>query len=268
MSEQQRPMPPMSGNQRQDYQRQILEGGQSPNPSIPTLSPEEQALLRKCSQEAFWKRAAPLGILCMGSVGFASHKGLITNGVKLKTFAAGFVGYSVGKFSYSTEMQDRFLAELPNSEVSKMIRKARRLPEPEDGENIPDVHGNDLSYFQSKPDVPIVDSDPRVNNEHKDVKFGISSYDQLREQHQKRYPVQKPSMEPGFYIPEHHLAESDKIPGQQSPIWQQPVINKQEAELPPPQTGPPLSSGYSYDHKTNERPRRQSTNKYGDEGFE
>jgi len=229
MNEQQRPMPPMSGNQRPDYQR-MLEDGKSPESNLPkglpNLSPEDQALLKDCNRIATIQRAIPTSVLFAGSVFLASHKGYIKNGVKVKAFGAGLFGYLFGRLSYQTTMMDRFLRELPNSEISQLIRKQRGLPEPEGNILIP-AHENDMSYFQSNPDVPIVDN-PIVGNEHKNSKFGVTSYDQLREQHQKRYPVQKSSMEPGFYVPEHELAKLE----QQKPIWQQTAINQQEEDVP------------------------------------
>ena len=48
------------------------------------------------------------------------------------------------------------------------------------------------------------------------------SYDELRNQHQKRYtPVQ--DKEPGFFIPQHELARMEA--GQNQPLWSNPEPN-------------------------------------------
>ena len=81
MSDQQRPpMPQMSGDQRpqeQNYEQEILEGGQRP-PFV--LTPEDKALFDKCNRDSFFQRSLPLSLLCAGTVMGLSHRGLITKG--------------------------------------------------------------------------------------------------------------------------------------------------------------------------------------------
>ena len=82
MSDQQMPMPPMSGGQRQaqpNYQQEILEGGVQRPPQL-ILSPEDKALFDECNRISFWQRSLPLGIVCASSVVLAAHRGLITKG--------------------------------------------------------------------------------------------------------------------------------------------------------------------------------------------
>jgi len=271
MSDEQRPhstaqipaltMPPMSGNQRPpDYRKEILEGGQR-QPGL-NFTEEDKLLMNKINSDSFYQRSLPLFILGSGSVFLASHRGLINKGVKAKAFIAGFTGFMFGKFSYASEMQERFLKELPYSEVSQMIRKSRGMPEIE----IPPPASSsedDLSYIQSKPEEPYV-----LNPSDNSPSGRGMSYEELRQQHQKRYtPVQ--DKEPGFFIPQHELARMEA--GQNQPIWSNP----QPSDMPitstrkqPEVSSPPPSSSDLYGQKMDEQPRRKITNKYGDEIYE
>ena len=47
----------------------------------------------------------------------------------MKAFGAGFLGFIVGKASYASVLQERFLRERPYSELSQIIRKNRGMPE-------------------------------------------------------------------------------------------------------------------------------------------
>ena len=50
------------------------------------------------------------------------------------------------------------------------------------------------------------------------------SYDELRQQHQKRYKDEHvQNKEPGFYIPQHELARLEA--GQNQPLWSHPDPN-------------------------------------------
>ena len=48
-----------------------------------------------------------------------------------KTLICGLLGFVVGKASYYPVIQDRFLRERPHSELSKVFRSYRGIPEPE-----------------------------------------------------------------------------------------------------------------------------------------
>lgn len=259
--EQRPPMPPMSGNQRApDYRKEILEGGQQRQPQL-NFSEEDKILFNKCNADSFYQRSLPLLMLSSGSVLVASQRGLITKGVKLKAFVAGFTGYMMGKFSYASVMQERFLKELPYSEVSQMIRESRGMPQIELPPTTSSNEDN-ISYFQSKPEEPY-DSNPIGDSPSGK---GIS-YDELRNQHQKRYtPVQ--DKEPGFFIPQHELARMEA--GQNQPLWSNPDPNDvpNHSTRQRPVIPPPPSSSDLYGQKMDEQPRRKTTNKYGDEVFE
>ena len=47
----------------------------------------------------------------------------------MKAFSAGFIGFIVGKASYASVLQEKFLTERPYSELSQIIRKNRGMPE-------------------------------------------------------------------------------------------------------------------------------------------
>merc|ERR1712217_579614 len=189
-----------------------MEGGKKP---AVVLSEEDKALLNKINRDSFYQRSLPLSVLCAGSVLVASQRGMISKGVKLKTFVAGFTGFMLGKFSYAGQLQERFLKELPHSEVSKILRQQRGLPEPE----MPPPTSSsedDLSYFQSKPEEPYV-LNP-IGDSHSGRNM---SYDELRQQHQKRYKDENlQNKEPGFYIPQHELARMEA--GQNQPLFSHP----------------------------------------------
>jgi len=269
MSDQQRPpMPQMSGAQRQNqpenHQEILEQGGQRP-PFV--LDPEDKALFDKCNRDSFYQRSLPISLLCAGSVMGLSHRGLITQGVKVKAFGAGFLGFIVGKASYASVLQERFLRERPYSELSQIIRKNRGMPEIEipleyqtaQTDTPPPTQDNSSDYFQSKPE------------DSSSGQQGLS-YDKLREEHQKRYkeiPVQ--DKEAGFFIPQHELARLES--GQNQPLWPQPAQPSEvphSSRQPKAASQPPASSGSDfYGHQIDEQPaRRKTINKYGDEVYE
>lgn len=53
----------------------------------------------------------------------------LKTGVKVKAFSAGFIGFVIGKASYASVLQEKFLTERPYSELSQIIRKNRGMPE-------------------------------------------------------------------------------------------------------------------------------------------
>ena len=53
----------------------------------------------------------------------------LKTGVKVKAFSAGFIGFIIGKASYASVLQEKFLRERPYSELSQIIRKNRGMPE-------------------------------------------------------------------------------------------------------------------------------------------
>ena len=67
----------------------------------------------------------------------------LKTGVKVKAFAAGFIGFIAGKASYASVLQESFLRERPYSELSQIIRKNRGMPEIE----IPPEYQSDASEY-------------------------------------------------------------------------------------------------------------------------
>ena len=117
-------------------------GGQDGGFQRPPMSPEEAAqrmqfsmeeiaISRQCQSDSFWQRALPLSLVFGASVRLAGISGVLKNPTFGKVFAAGLVGFGLGKVSYISTCEDKFLRQVPRSEVSKMIRKRRGMSEPE-----------------------------------------------------------------------------------------------------------------------------------------
>jgi len=109
-----------------DYQEKLVKNDSGPQKL--NLSHADTALIKKINQEYFFTRSVPMALLAGGAVLFASQRGFITTGIKLKTFFAGSVGYISSKASLVKTINDRFLEELPDSDVSNFIRQKRGLP--------------------------------------------------------------------------------------------------------------------------------------------
>ena len=117
-------------------------GGQGGGLQRPPMSPEEAAqrmqfsmeeiaISRQCQSESFWQRALPISLVFGASVRLAGIWGILKNPTFGKVFAAGMVGFGIGKVSYISACEDKFLRQMPRSEISKMIRKRRGMTEPE-----------------------------------------------------------------------------------------------------------------------------------------
>ena len=94
------------------------------------FSMEEIAVSRQCQSESFWYRALPLGVALSAVVQVAGKMGWAKYSFG-KAFAAGLLGFGIGKLSYVNACEDKFLRELPRSQVSQLIRKRRGMNEPE-----------------------------------------------------------------------------------------------------------------------------------------
>jgi len=162
-----KPMTSLSAVQNQNkvenYQSHLnyqekLEASQVPQKLV--LTAEDNALMKKVNQEYFFTRSVPLSLFCGGSVLLANQKGYITKGVKSKFVIAGFVGFMFAKVTMIKTLNDRFLEELPDSDVSNLIRQKRGLPlraKPLSESNLTTqnevgsetAHQDDYSYFES-----------------------------------------------------------------------------------------------------------------------
>lgn len=127
----QAPMPPMSGIQNPEHRQRQQQQMDQLQASFSELTNEDKALIRQVNREIFWQKSVPLMTVLAGAVVFANHRGLIKSGVKSKAIGAAFGGYVFTKLSTVSVLEERFLKELPHSQVSKIVRQKRNLPEPE-----------------------------------------------------------------------------------------------------------------------------------------
>lgn len=121
------PMPPMSGIQNPNHSQ--FQQEQPTNFS--ELTNEDKALIRRVNSEVFWTKSLPLMAILSGGVILANHRGFIKSGVKSKAFGAAFVGYVATKLQTVSVLEEQFLKELPQSQVSKIVRQKRGIPQPE-----------------------------------------------------------------------------------------------------------------------------------------
>merc|ERR1712029_478605 len=83
------------------------------------------SISRQCQSESFWYRCLPLSLAMSTAVQVAGKFGVLKKYSFGKAFAAGMVGFGLGKLSYVSACEDKFLRELPRSQVSQLIRKRR-----------------------------------------------------------------------------------------------------------------------------------------------
>ena len=94
------------------------------------LTKEEIEISRQCQSDSFWQRALPFSLTLGGSVSLAGRWGILNHSAG-KVFAAGLVGFALGKLSYIGACEDKYLRHLPKSNVSQMIRQRRGIRQPE-----------------------------------------------------------------------------------------------------------------------------------------
>jgi len=147
-------------NQTQNDSQGVGQLGQNPGlqqqqPKL-TLSPEEKAVMKECTDESFWYRSLPLSVALMGTAHLLVERGILKPslryGSKPKVAIASFLGYFFGKFSYAEACANKFLSKAPRSEISDAIRARRGLPalEPEPS-NGPDYSGLGVPQQESSP---------------------------------------------------------------------------------------------------------------------
>ena len=211
------------------------------------LSMEEQRVIRSCQSESFWYRSLPLGALFASASHFGVMRGYLKPhpnwGARPKVILGSIVGYFVGKFSYVDVCADKFLAEAPDSNIAESIRARRGLPlrrQPDD----------QSQHVQEAPAMfpPVQQQSPIYQNQasptygqqgqyQEQASVGVGSYEELRKRNREaaQNPVGAPSG--GAGVPYNPLA-------------------------PPP---PPVPD---YPASKLRVTQPQTTNKYGDEGFE
>ena len=241
----------------------------------PNLSKEEQRILAECRSEAYFYRSLPLSVVLGSATIYAVKTGLLSASQRFghwpKSMLGALVGYFVGKVSYASVCQEKFLKEAPNSELGRTIRKAR-------GEIVPESDGDtnrshEEGLFPDGKDTANTGGDtgysdyfanPQIDKsvEEQGRRGGTLTYDQLRAQHRQK-EMEKPYMQQGALIKPSTPVDPSKInvpPASYSPQPQPPIesINmytevqsdpSEFSSVPPPGT-------------------RKRTNKYGDEGFE
>lgn len=92
------------------------------------LTNEETLLSIACKREAFWYKGLPGSIVLAAAVNVLMQKGLLSPSSKFgiwpKTISAAIIGYYIGTTLHRTNTMERFLKELPESNMSKDYRRA------------------------------------------------------------------------------------------------------------------------------------------------
>lgn len=95
------------------------------------LSPEETQVFQECRREALIYRSVPFSVM-FGTAASAFSKMNVRgfrpsakSGALFPILGSCLVGYWIGKFSYFTECENKFLQRLPDSKVSQFIRAKR-----------------------------------------------------------------------------------------------------------------------------------------------
>lgn len=187
-------------------------------------------------------------LLSAASVFFAGKNGLIrphaSYGHAPKVALAAIFGYFAGKFSYVNQCADKFLTQLPDSNVADAIRKRRGMqPRERDQAEV-------LALQEQQEQVASMEADNRLANEKSQSSKGRTTYDELRRQHREQEQqqaglLQQPST--GLLPGQQRTRQN---PRQPSPQEEEDGADKDPMWAPPSKL------------------RKKPTNKYGDEGFE
>ena len=218
------------------------------------LSMEEIAISRQCQSESFWWRSLPLSLGFSTAVQVAGKFGVLKKYSFGKAFAAGMVGFGLGKLSYVSACEDKFLREAPRSQVSQLIRKRRGLSpleiEPSEQVHIDklfeDHHKNLIFFFQLQGQADFSDYFAASTNPSQTLESDVQdeqntmSYDVLREQHRMRDRMP--------------LAPKSSYPSALN------VPFEQDQQVSPP----PIPD----ENRRSQQQRPSRINKYGDEVYE
>jgi len=225
------------------------------------VSPEEARLLNDCSRQATLTRGLPAGLLAGVLVKIGVDNGYFIAhprfGAIPKMIAAGTVAYLTGKVTYANTCSERFLNELPDSNLARQIRINRGMPyeggmgqQPQGGATGDAPPESDR--FESA--APLVQQPAGSDEAPAAAGAQPRGYDEMRRMN--RFGR---SNIPFGSVPEQQLTpyqQKQSEPQQQQPIWGQ-----QERRDP---SQPDLESDAGPPSKL----RSRRTNKYGDEGFE
>jgi len=242
-------------------------GLQQQQPKL-TLSPEEKAVMKECTDESFWYRSLPLSVALMGTAHLLVERGILKPslryGSKPKVAIASFLGYFFGKFSYAEACANKFLSKAPRSEISDAIRARRGLPalEPEpsngpdySGLGVPQQESSPLQYgYQPEQGVPGSPQPPSTNN-----------YEDLRRRNREMSQVPndgyRSSMpQVGQGVEGQSGSAYDDLRRRNRESNQQP--ESQPYPRPPAPLQPQQPGGYQ------PQKQGQGESKYGDDGFE
>ncbi|GBM86979.1 OCIA domain-containing protein 1 [Araneus ventricosus] len=187
------------------------------------LSTEEIRVLRECNRESFYYRCLPFAVAGMTATFFAIRHGYLKGhqrwGPAGKMSAAAALGWFMGKFSYRSVCEDKFL-KLENSAVGNAIRKKRgyvsetfdteKLPEEEFGSPDSKYTSYTTDDYHSSSGSLNLDVDknisysglddrerPSTDNETLNVEDGVqpirtaTTYEELRRRNREQYERQQ-----------------------------------------------------------------------------
>jgi len=202
------------------------------------LTSEELRILRDCNRESFYYRCLPLMVAGMGGTYLAVKRGILTGhprwGPAGKMAAAAVTGWFVGKMSYRSKCEEKFL-KLGNSTIGNAVRKKRgysleidqsenyQFPSddtitPKDGDDTSfftgDYHSSSgsLNFDKNVPFSELNDSDRPSMDREGDILSKQSqqlrqstSYDELRKRNRMEYERQ-------YDQPGHSKSDSSQRP--------------------------------------------------------
>jgi len=266
--------PPIHDGNRNPAGQQNQQGNQ--------LTKEEREIFNQCQSESYWYRSLPFSVALGCAANFMVRAGILAGHSKYgpwpKTVLFAGIGYFAGKLSYAENCKDKFVSQLPNSSVGRIIRKQR-------GEVVPDLEDDPMAQIQSTSHPGLLpDGKDTLNtggdsaysdyfsgntsqNNDKSLeerRLGALTYDQLRAEHRQK-EMEKPHMQQGALIRPSTPVDPSKVntpPASYSP--QPPAPSSESSNI---YSGLQGSSQYPYEYET-PAPSKKRTNKYGDEGFE
>lgn len=213
------------------------------------LTAEELRVLEECNRESLFYRSMPLAAVAMLGTQIAVNKGFLKPhprwGSTFKVLGAGFLSWFIGKVSYQSACEEKFL-RLKNSPVADMIRKKKGITTQSFEENPTSeeiMHTDDVtSYFVDDDFVSSsrslnLDTDKNIQYaglddserfkgdystqpEEKAPKF-TTTYDDLRRKNREEYELRQsklfapstPSYMPPLSSPKDWRSHEDKPSG-------------------------------------------------------
>ena len=205
------------------------------------LGETERQIFMECRREANFNRGMPLAIASGFAAAAAVKRGMLSPsgrfGIWPKVVSFSVLGYFVGKFSYFSACENKFLERAPDSEVSEAIRKRR---------GIPLRHPEREAQRQANMEATIEEWQRGGN----------------RGQQQEQQPSPTPD---GGRTPSSY----DEMRLRNRGVPQSPPPSEPSPFLPPvDHSSPPSADPNDPSYAPPSKLKRRATNKYGDEGFE